>query len=211
MQSVNAEKLIHWMQDFFGSELSKRQAALRRGLAIKEFQVQDTTRHALEISLTILKALDRNRDLFFLMEQVQQSLELIQTRYEDKWKALPLNECRNKLMLGTGFLALDIELSDEAQSLFHRLTLLEPDNVHPLLGLAYSKLIAGSARESLAVIRDKVLTISPGNDLGLAFLSLTYNALNMPEEALAAASAVITANRDEFAVTLARDVQDTIN
>jgi hypothetical protein len=210
MQLDVAEKFIRWMQAFFGSELSKLQASLRGGLSIKEYQLQDTARHGLEISLNILETLDRDRDKFCSSDQVKQSLELIQKRYEDKWKVLSQNECRHKLMLGTGFLALDMELSNEAETLFHILALLEPDNVHPLLGLAYTKLSVGSAHESLAVIRDRVLTIAPGNDLGLAFLSLTYNALNMPEDALAAASAVITANRDEAAVTLAREVQDAI-
>jgi tetratricopeptide (TPR) repeat protein len=198
------------MQESFSDELSKLQVSLRQGLAVKEYQHQDTVRCALMVSLGILKAFGMDFDKFCAIDSVNHSLEIIHTRYENKWKALPSHHCQHKLMIGAGFLAVDIELFKEAEELFHLLAQLEPDNVHPLLGLAYTKLNEGSAHEALAVIRDKVLSIAPGNDLGIAFLSLAYDALDMPEDALAAASAVIAADRDESAVRLAREVQNDI-
>lgn len=203
-------KMTYWMQNFFMGELADIQIRLRQGLAIKEYQVIDTSRQAIELSLSILESFHKECDKFCASQSVKHSLEIIQESYNDRWQALPKNKCLHKLMVCIGFLAVDIQLPDEAELLFSSLLMLEPDDVNPLLGIAYTKLCIGSAHEALDVIRNKVLNNSPGNDLGLAFLSVAYNALDRPEEALAAASAVITADRDESAVTLARIMQNEI-
>jgi tetratricopeptide (TPR) repeat protein len=210
MQTEIDEKLTHWMQDFLSGEHTKLQLSLRQGLAIKEYEIQDRTRQALGKAVAILDTFNGGYDTYCADESVGQCLELIQKRYENTWKDLPLKECLLKLMIGVGFLAVDIGLPGEAESLFDLLALLEPDDIHPLLGFAYTKLAAGSAEEALEVIHDKVLNLAPGNHLGLAFLALAYHQLNRTEEALAAASAVITVSHDEDAVTLALEIQRSL-
>lgn len=210
MQPDITVKVTCWMKNFLTDELAKLRVTLGKGLAINKYQLLDNTRRTLEASLSILEIFDRNHDQYCVRDSVKNCIELIEKRLDERWKSLPRNERLRKVMAGVGFLAVDMGLSDEAESLFQVLSQLEPDNVHPLLGLTYSKLCNGSVHEALSLIQDKVLNISPDSDLGIAFLSATYNALNRPEEALAAASAVIAANRDESAVILAREVRNSI-
>ena len=200
-------ELIRWMQNFFDKAHRELQISLGQGLAIKEYQVRDTARQALEIAMGILESLSGEYDRFCAMDGVGESLKLIQKRYTEIWKDLPSDECLLKFVNGVGFLAADMGLPAEAESLFDLLALLEPGDVNPLMGLAYTHLFAGSAQKALEVIRDKVLNLAPGNDLGLAYLAMAYSLLNRAEEALAAASAVITAGRNEDAVAMALETQ----
>jgi hypothetical protein len=183
---------------------------LQQGLTIREYQVLDATHQALAKALGILEKFSREVDKYCTDPSVINCLELIQHRNETKWKDLPENELLQKLMGATGFLAADMGLAGEAESLFHILALLDQGNIYPLLGLAYTKLVTGSAKEALEVIRNKVLNMAPGSDLGLAFLALAYDSLSKTDEALAAASAVIAANRDDSAVALALEVQRSL-
>jgi predicted Zn-dependent protease len=210
MQPDSAKKLVNWLQDLFGQELVKLKIVLQQGLPIKEYQILDAAHQALVKTLVILETFSRESDKYCSDPSVIQCLELIQHRNENNWVNLPENELLQKLMAATGFLAADMGLQDEAESLFRILAQQYPDNVNPMLGLAYAKLLAGSAKEALEVIRNKVLNMAPGNDLGLAFLALTYNSLRKTDEALAAASAVIAANRDDAAVALALEIQRSL-
>ena len=205
-----AEKLIHPIQDLLNHELTKLQVSLRQGLSIKEYQAQDVTHQALVIALGILEAFNRQLDEYCADHSVNQCLKLIQDRNENTWPDLPENERVQRILAGIGFLAADMGLPNEAEVLFEILALRDPDTIYPLLGLAYVKLCIGSAHEALELIRNKVLNKAPGSDLGLAFLALACAELGKTEEALAAASAVITADRDESAVTLAFEVQNNL-
>jgi len=211
MQFGLADELIDNIRDLFTDEQTRLHVSLRQGLSIKQYQIQNATHEALVMALGILETFNRERENYFAKKSVKESLKLLQERNENSWKDLQINERLQRLMAGVGFLAADIGLSDEAEALFASLSLLSPDNVHPLLGIAYTKLVSGFAQEALEVIRNKVLNMAPGNDLGLAFLALAYDELNKPEEALAAAAAVITADRDESAVALALEVQRSLD
>lgn len=206
----SSEKLTQRIQDLFRDQQIKVHHCMQQGLAIKDYQFQDRTHQCLLTAIGILETFNGQYDKYYAVKAVEQCLKLIQERYDGGWKDLPKDECLQRLLAGVGFLAADMDLTDEAEYLFNALALLDPGNVHPLLGIAYTKLVAGSAHQALEVIREKVLNLAPGNDLGLALLALTYDALNKTEEALAAASAVITANRDEAAVVLAREVQSNL-
>ena len=210
MEPDIAKKLTRWTQDLFDQELTNLKVSLREGLPVKEYRVQDATRQALVKALAILNIFSGEFDKHYADPSVMQCLEIIQNRNENEWAELPKNELLPRLMSGVGMLAADMGMPGEAESIFQILTLLEPENIHHWLGMAYTKLTSGSAHEALEVIHNKVLNMAPGNDLGLAFLALVYDSLNKTEEALAAASAVITANRVESAVILAREVQRSL-
>ena len=205
-----AAKVISWISNFFSEEISDVSASLRQGLAIQEYQVKDATRQALMIGRDILEAFNRERDRYCADDAVKHCLELAQDGYENKWKDFSKTEFLERLLASTGILAVDIGLPEKAIALFNIQIQLAPDSLHPLMGLAYANLYIGSPHEAMQVIREKILTIEPGNDLGLAFLALAYQELRQPEEALAAASAVIVANRDDSAVSLAREVQRSL-
>ncbi len=205
-----ARSLISSIQDLFAKELTKLQLCLRQGLPIREYQVRDVTHQALAVSLRVLETFTAEFEQYYIGHSVKQCLALIQDRHDTAWKNLPENERLQRMMAAIGFLASDMGLPDDAEVLFDTLVLLDPDNVYPLLGLAYVKLSRGAAHQALELIRHKVLDKSPGNDLGLAFLSMAHAELNQNGEALAAASAVITANRDESAVDLALEVQRSL-
>lgn len=208
MQPEIAEKLTRKIQALFRNEQINVHHCLQQGLALKEYQVQDRIYQALSIALDILETFSGESDKYCVIDEVEQCLKIIEDSFiNGSWKDLAKNKNLPKLMGGIGFLAADMGLPDKAESLFHILALQAPDNAHTWLGIAYARLAAGSAHKALEVIREKVLNIAPGNDLGLAFLALAYDRLNKTEEALAAASAVITANRHESAVSLAREVQ----
>lgn len=210
MQPGTAEKLSRYIEALFREKLTKLKSSLRQGLPVKEYQVQEATCKALVNALGILETFYNGLDKYCADDSVKQCLNIIQARNEKEWKDLPENERLQRMLAGIGFLGADMGLPDEAEALFDILALLAPDNVHPLLGTAYIKLTTGSAHEALEVIQDKVLNKAPGNDLGLAFLALTYANLSKTREALAAATAVITANRDAPAVELAIEVQQSL-
>lgn len=198
------------MHAFFSEELTKLQASLRKGLGIKEYQSQDNIHQALVIALDILCIFNREHDRYYSDDSVQYCLEHTQDGFENKWKDFSDSELLERMLASVGILAVDIGRPNEAISLFNILVQISPGSIHCLLGLAYAKLYIGSANDALEVIRDKIMNLAPGNDLGLAFLALAYEQLNQPEEALAAASAVITANRDESAVSLAHEVRHSL-
>jgi tetratricopeptide (TPR) repeat protein len=211
MQPDTAQKLTSKIQDLFSEEHARLNLSIQQGVSPKDYQVMDNNLQALLIAQSILETFNGEFDKHYTTETVKQCFDRMNDSYEKEWKDLPKIECAQKFMGGVGILAMDIGLPLEAEPLFHLLAQLDPENVNSLLGLAFTKLSVGDTQEALKVLQDKVLTIEPGNDLGLAFLALAHFQLNNTEEALAAASAVIAADRDESAVTLACEIQSWID
>lgn len=201
------EKMTQEIQDSFRRASVKLKASLSQGLPVRQYQIQEVTHRALVMAQGILECFGRDIAKYCANPRVMDCLELIADRHENRWVDLSEDERLRRMIAAIGFLADDMGFPADAEALFEMMATMEPDNIYALLGVAYVKLFNGSAPEALEIIRHRVLNIAPGSDLGLAYLALAYEKLNRNEEALAAASAVITANRDEEAVAMARKIQ----
>ena len=112
-----------------------------------------------------------------------------------------------QLLMETGYLATNIGLFDEAQSIFRGVQTCRQDSPCPDIGLAVLEISRGRYRRAIKILTDRALKKDPTNDVARCFLGLAMAKAGLGSQCNAMYDEVIKAQRDPAAVAMATSLQ----
>ena len=117
-----------------------------------------------------------------------------------------LNDETVQYLASTAVIAGVFGMRDKALMISDALVAAMPDSIDANLIAASAKLTAGQKRESIKILRDKVLAIEPDRTLAKAMLGMAYDMLNEAGERDKLVNEVLEAGDDENAVELVKEI-----
>ena len=117
-----------------------------------------------------------------------------------------LNEETVQYLASTAVIAGVFGMKEKAIAISEALVAAMPDNTDAHLIAASAKLTAGQKRESIKILREKVLAVEPDRTLAKALLSMAHDMMNEYGERDKLIADVLNAGDDENAIELVKEI-----